>query len=121
MNVKSVIALILALVFQLVQVLPTTAAIEFCAPVVSSCECCDPADSCPCAGNDETPQNPTPLSSESGNSLKIPLAKASGIRLSIETVAGTQPSAVMAVPSITGQLSGYTGVRLSVAFCSFVI
>jgi hypothetical protein len=121
MWIKSVITLLLALVFQLVQVLPATATIESCVADVACCDCCDPADSCPCAGNDEAPQKPAPLSSEPGNSLKFPVAKASGTRVSVETAPGTGSPAAVAAPSITGHLSGYTGVRLSVAFCSFVI
>jgi hypothetical protein len=121
MNVKSVITLLLALVFQLAQVLPTAAAAESCAAAVSCCDCCDPMDSCPCAGNDETPQQPAPLSSESGNSLKIPVARASWTRVSVESAPGTRPLAAVAAPPLPGHLSGYTGVRLSVAFCSFVI
>jgi hypothetical protein len=121
MWIKSVITLILALVFQLAQVLPTAAAIDSCAPVASSCECCDPADSCPCAGNDEAPQKPAPLSSDSSNSLKIPVAKSSRTCVSVEVVTDTRSPAALAAPPITGHLTGYIGVRLSVAFCSFVI
>lgn len=121
MNVKSVITLLLTLVFQLAQVLPTAAAIESCAAAVSCCDCCAPHASCPCAGNDESPRKSVPLSSESGNSLKIPVAKHSGTRFSIESGTSIRPAAAVAASPITGHLSGYTGVRLSVAFCSFVI
>lgn len=121
MNVKAVITLLLGLVFQLVQVLPVAADIESCPAAVSCCDCCDARDSCPCAGNDEIPQKPAPLSSESSNSLKIPVAKASGTCVSIEPAAETRPCAAVAAPPIAGHLSGYTGVRISVAFCSLVI
>jgi hypothetical protein len=121
MNVKSLIILLLALVFQLVQVLPAVAAIESCAAAAACCDCCDPMDSCPCADNDEAPKKSAPLSSESGNSLKIPVAKASGTRVSVESAPGTRPPAAVAALPITGHPCGYTGVRQSVAFCSFVI
>lgn len=121
MWLKPVITLTLALVFQLAQVLPVAGAAEACLPAAPCCECCDPLDSCPCAGNDETPEKPAPLSSESGNSLKIPVAKTTGTRVTIESVAGPRTFATATTPRITGLPCGYAGVRLSVAFCSFVI
>lgn len=121
MWIKTVVTLFLALVFQLAQVLPPAAAIESCAVVGPGCACCDPADSCPCAGKDETHQKPAPLSSESSNTLKFPVARATGNRVSVESDPGIRPAATVAAPAITDQTSGYTGVRLSVAFCSFVI
>ena len=123
MKPKAVIALILGLVFQLAQVLPGMAAfMEECIPVAESCECCDGLVSCPCAKEGEPVQNPLPLAPDPGQTLKVPLAKATGTRVSLETITGPQalvPS-VGATP-ITGPWTGYTGVSLAVAFCSFVI
>jgi hypothetical protein len=120
MSTKATIALILGLVFQLSQVLPGMGAVVNCAPAAAACECCDGMDSCPCADEGEPVQTPLPVAPESGNSLKVPAAKVSGTRVSVEAIPGIQPSATVASPLI-GPLSGYTGVRLSVAFCSFVI
>lgn len=123
MKSKAVIALILGLIFQLAQVLPGVAAIMAdCRFAAESCECCAGLTSCPCAEDGEPVRNPMPLAPDSGKTLKVPLAKTSGTRVSPETISGPQaivPS-VIATP-VTGPWIGYTGVPLSVAFCSFVI
>jgi hypothetical protein len=121
MNVNSVITLILGLVFQFTQVLPGAVVTSPCATYEASCACCTGPDSCHCADNGDTEQKSAPLVPDSSTSLKIPVAKASGTRIAVESAPGAQPSATVASPLISGHLSGYTGVRLSVAFCSFVI
>ena len=122
-NVKTAIALILGLVFQLSLVVPRMAtAMTDCAPMAESCECCAGLTSCPCAEEVEPTQKPLPLAPDSGQTLKAPLAKVTGTRVGLETISDTQATAftVIAGP-IAGPPIGYTGVRLSVAFCSFVI
>jgi len=121
MNVKAVITLILGLVFQFAQVLPAAAFATPCASHGTSCACCEGADSCPCAKNGESKQKPAPLSSDSGNVLKLPAAKADDTRVSIETLRETHPSPTVVASPVTGMPCGYAGVRLSVAFCSFII
>jgi hypothetical protein len=123
MNMKTAIALVLGLVFQLSQVIPgMAAAMTDCAPVAESCECCDGLTACPCAEKGDPTRKPLPLAPDSSQSLKAPLARITGTRVSLETTSGTQAAstAVTATP-VTGPWPGFTGVRLSVAFCSFVI
>ena len=121
MNVKAAITLILGLVFQLAQVLPGGAVTMPCAPVAQACGCCAGLDSCPCAENGEPAQKPSPLSSESGSVLKIPVAKSAEPRVTMEVVEENRQSATVAACPFAGLPTGYNGVRLSVAFCSFVI
>ena len=123
MNAKTAIALFFGLVFQLSQVIPGMAAvITDCAPVAESCDCCAGLPSCPCAEEGEPTQKPLPLAPDSSQTLKAPLAKVSGTRVSLESVAGPQATAsTVAATPIAGPPTGYTGVPLSVAFCSFVI
>ena len=121
MNVKATIALILGLVFQLAQAVPGAAMISPCAPVAEACGCCAGLDSCPCAETGEPVQKPSPLTSDSGSVLKIPVAKSADPRVSLETVVETGQSVTVAVCPPAGPPTGYYGVRLSVAFCSFVI
>ena len=123
MKSKTAIALFFGLVFQLAQVLPGVAAVMAdCAPVTESCECCAGLDSCPCAKDGEPVPAPLPLAPDSSQTLKAPPAKITGTRVSLETLSSpeTKISSVSATP-FTGPWTGYTGVRLSVAFCSFVI
>jgi hypothetical protein len=121
MNVKAVITLILGLVFQLAQVLPAAAAASPCASHGTSCACCEGADSCPCAKNSKSEQKPAPLVPDSGSVLKLPAAKAGDTRVSVESLAGNHPSPAVEATPVAGPSGGYAGVRLSVAFCSFVI
>lgn len=121
MNVKAVITLILGLVFQLAQVLPAAAITSPCASHEVSCSCCEGGDSCPCAKNSKSEQKPAPLFPDSGSVLKLPAAKVGDTRVSIESPAGNHPSPTVAASLAAVQPGGYAGVRLSVAFCSFVI
>ena len=121
MNVKAVITLILGLVFQLAQVLPAAAVTAPCASQAVSCECCAGPDSCPCVANDESAPMPAPLLPASGNDLKSPLAKSGETRVSLEALQiPVSPAALEGCP-VERPWVGYAGVRLSVAFCSFVI
>ena len=121
MNVKAVITLILGLVFQLAQVLPTAAAKSPCATHEASCACCEGPDSCPCAKNGDSEHKPVPLVPDTGSVLKVPAAKADDTRVSVESLAGNHPSPTVAASPAAVPPGGYVGVRLSVAFCSFVI
>jgi hypothetical protein len=121
MDLKTVITLILGLVFQLAQVLPGAVATAPCQTVSTSCECCEGAESCDCAANGDSNQRPSPAPLESGNLLKVPAARSVGTHVSADLPRETQPSAIAAVLPETAPSIGYTGIRLSVAFCTFVI
>lgn len=121
MKAKAVITLIIGLVFQLAQILQGAVASPPCASNVVSCACCEGLDSCHCANSEEPDQKPAPLVPDSGNGLKLPAAKADETRITIESSGKTHPSPAVAASPVAGPLCGYAGVRLSVAFCSFVI
>lgn len=121
MNVKAVITLILGLVFQLAQVLPGAVVASPCASHGTTCACCAGQDSCPCAKNSESDQKPAPLVPDSGSVLKLPAAKADDTRISIEFITGNHLSPTVPASPVAGPSGGYAGVRLAVAFCTFVI
>lgn len=121
MNLKAAITLILGLVFQLAQVLPAASVASPCSSHEVSCACCDGADSCPCAKDGESEQKPAPVVPDSGSILKLPAAKADDIRVSIESLAGNQPSPAVAASPVRVPPGGYAGVRPAVALCSLVI
>jgi hypothetical protein len=121
MNVKPVITLILGLVFQLAQMMPAAVVTSPCASHGVSCACCAGPDSCHCADNSEPNQKPSPLAPEPGTSLKFPNAKAEDTRVSVESIRKIHSSATVAASPVAGAPGGYAGVRLSVAFCSFVM
>jgi hypothetical protein len=121
MNVKIVITIILGLAFQLAQVLPGAVVTSDCQAVSESCECCKDAKSCDCAENGDSHQKPSPAPLETGNLLKVPAAKSGETHVSMEPCGHTRPDAGGAVAPRAGQAVGYRGVRLSVAFCTFVI
>jgi hypothetical protein len=122
MDLKTIITLMLGLVFQLAQVLPgAVVSMAPGLPAVSSCDCCSGPDSCPCAENEEFPPEQAPLVPPSGNVVKSPAAKANDSRVNISSLAEIHQSAMVATSPLSGPLNGYAGIRLSVAFCSFVI
>jgi hypothetical protein len=53
--------------------------------------------------------------------LKLPAARVGDTRISIESPTGSHTSPAVEASPVAGPSSGYAGVRLSVAFCSFVI
>lgn len=121
MVMKTTITLILGLLFQLAQVLPGAVVAMPCVPVAESCECCEGPDSCPCAENEEPSQQPAPLAPDLGGGVKLPASKADDSRISVEFLLETHPSTHAVACPLQGPPNGYQGVRLSVAFCSFVI
>lgn len=121
MNAKAAITFILGLVFQFVQVLPAAVLQSPCQPQIQSCACCAAKQTCQCAKNSKSDgkQAPAPLQSE--NVLKIPAAKLSGTHVAVPSDDNADsPVVTSSLPNNTAVI-GFTGVRLSVAFCSFVI
>lgn len=121
MNVKLAITLILGLVFQLAQVLPGAVITSPCQTQQESCDCCMGGKSCHCAENGESNQKPAPAPLETSRLLKIPTMKATETKVSVAVLREADSSATVAAFSKGLPAGGYTGVRLSVAFCSFVI
>lgn len=121
MTVKLAITLILGLVFQLAQVLPAAVITSPCQMEQESCGCCTAGKSCHCAENEDRDQQPSPAPFDAGRTLKIPEMKSTETRVSLESVRKLDPATMIASLPDAGFVTGYTGVRLSVAFCSFVI
>lgn len=122
MNVKAASGLLLGLVFQLAQVLPAALIAAPCQTAVEqSCACCKAGKSCHCVENNESHQKPAPVVPDAGTTLKVPLARASETLISLDAWAEPQPSTTAAACPLVAQPDAYPGVRLSVAFCSFVI
>jgi lactoylglutathione lyase len=122
MIVKATTAFLLALVFQLAQLGGKMDLRQECAmSSASHCGCCAAGNSCHCADNNESAPRPAPLLPVSGNDLKLPLAQSGENRVSLVSrhISAT-PAAAHERPA-ERPLAGYYGVRLSVAFCSFVI
>lgn len=118
MNAKLVVSLWLGLVFQLAQVLPAAVVTKECQGHAESCECCMGGESCPCAETGEPGQKPLPAPLDAG-ATKLPSMKSNESKDSMDALPEINlPAGVPAAPQPAG---GYTGVRLSVAFCVFVI
>jgi hypothetical protein len=122
-SVKLAITLILGLVFQLAQVLPGA---SFTSPSHATfgepCACCPDVQSCDCAENgDPEQESPSPALPDTGSLLKVPAAKADDSPVSANPRGKTATTAKTAACPRDGPVHGYTGISLSVAFCSFVI
>jgi hypothetical protein len=61
------------------------------------------------------------LAPDSSQTLKAPLAKITATRISLENISSPQSATNRLATCVPTGFSGYTGVRLSVAFCSFII
>lgn len=121
MTAKLAITLILGLVFQLVQVLPGAVLTSPCQTEQASCECCMGGTSCHCADSENPDQAPAPAPFDAGRMLKIPEINSTETRVSLEFAGELDPPALTASLPDAGSITGYAGVRLSVAFCSFTI
>jgi hypothetical protein len=123
MNVNLALTLILGLVIQLAQVLPGAIVASSCpVTVAQSCECCPDSQSCDCARNGEPDHHaPSPALPETGSLLKVPIAKSDEPLVSVRRWKETGASGQSTASSRGEPVHGYTGVRLSVAFCSFII
>ena len=121
MSVKLAVTVILGLALQLAQVLPAAFVTAPCGALPESCQCCVGARSCGCVENENSNQKLPPSPIETGRLLEIPIAKSTETQVSVDSPHGTHPCATTAVYPETESSVGYIGVRLSVAFCSFVI
>lgn len=121
MNAKVIITLILGLVFQLAQVLPGAVVSSSCPSHTESCGCCKADKSCQCAENSDSEQKPAPVPLETGAAFKLPAARVSETGICAVPADGSECISRSSTFFHTGVLSGFLGVRLSVAFCTFVI
>lgn len=118
MVLKAVIALFLGLVIQFSQVQSALAAsIYACGDMEQSMSCCE--GSCPCISETDSDQKPAPLIPATLD-LKWLVSKP---QEADRFIAMVSPPAASVLPIAGARESrpGYSGVPLSVAFCSFVI
>ena len=121
MILKTAITLLLGLVFQLAQVLPCALVPAPCAAHASSCECCLAGKVCHCADHGDPGRKPPPAPIDAGRMLNLAAMKTVETKVAVDHLREDDASTTAGVIPREGSLSGYAGVRLSVAFCSFVI
>ena len=120
---KSIVGLFLGLVIQLSQVQPCAAMDSQlpCPSVAASVhDCCKGKSSCPCAGRSEQAPTPAPAVPVSVD-LKLNAPKARELDFLSLFFLPEISEAVPATASFPESHSGFSGVPLSVAFCTFVI
>ena len=121
MNVKSVIAVTLGLLFQWAQVAHAVVSTQAGGDVCDvHCACCADLPSCPCASDGENAPDRSPLP-VLPDTVKLPAAKLCETRVSLQTADVPQTARRAIAMSIAQQVAGYAGVRLSVAFRSIVV
>lgn len=119
MALRTFITLFLGLAFQLAQVLPgggvpTT-------PPAKACECCAGSNSCGCAKRDMPAPKPAPQPLPAPGLLKGMAMKTAETRVFAEVLHDDLASSAPAAGQATAPHAGFAGVRLAVAYCSFVI
>lgn len=115
---KSIVGLFLGLVLQLSQAHPYLAT-QTQRACVAEMSCCEDLDSCPCLSESRNDQKPSPLLPTNAD-LKILLSGTSEA-LPLETQPSPTGKLRVASASTGPCRTGYAGVPLSVAFCSFII
>jgi len=121
MGMKTLITLLLVLAFQLAQVLPGALVKPSCDPQRAACECCEGSKACCCMENEQPDPKPLPEPLGTGELLKGMAMKAAETQVVAvpRHAAGLSTAQALAQQSVSH--GGYHGVRLAVAFCSFVI
>jgi len=121
--IKSIVGLFLGLVIQLSQIQPCAAADTkpACPSVAAGThDCCGGKTSCPCANNSEQTPTPAPIIPAAAD-LKLSAPKARELDFLALLFLPEISEAVPATASIPESHVGFSGVPLSVAFCTFVI
>ena len=117
-------AILIGLVFQLVQLAPVIGADAACPSTVAKaghCSCCEELDACPCVEQSEPDSVPQPLPPVSSELLKLPIPALSDAYVGIE-VSGEALSIPTNPPTrAEAGAEFYRGVPLGTAFCTFVI
>jgi hypothetical protein len=122
MSVKAILAMVFWVILQITLIMPGLSQVAAdCAPLVTSCECCAGMESCPCAGETDPAPVRQPIAPESGQSLKVPLARISDPTTNLVNVPCRKHGTETGPRIVTATTPGYAGVSLAVAFCSFVI
>ncbi|MEI6655100.1 MAG: hypothetical protein WCP45_10060 [Verrucomicrobiota bacterium] len=120
MRIKTLITLLLGLAFQLAQVLPGMSA---GAPCAAACMCqnCAGGESCCCMKSEQPGPKPAPQPLHAGNFLKGMAMKTAETKVSVVSWPAEVLPVMLAVGLPSAVRGGYNGVRLAVAYCSFVI
>lgn len=116
-------ALFLVLAIQLLQaqsVLVSDARPSCLPQETASCGCCKGADHCPCAKSSPSQEKQSPLSLLPESAKAQDFIKPSCETPTLELPVGIQ-SLARAPAAGDGQATGYRGVSLAVAFCTFLI
>ena len=121
MNVKTTITLILVLAFQLAQIWSGMAANPPCPSHAQSCACCLAGKVCHCADHGNPDQQPSPAPFDTSRLLQLPAMTRVETQVSADLWRASAASATVAPHPRTASAGGYAGVRLAVAFCSWVI
>ena len=121
MHIRTLITMLLGLAFQLAQVLPGGAVSPPCAAPVAACECCAGSQACCCMKSEAPDPKPAPQPLQAGDFLKSLAMKTAETQVSAVPWHAAGLSALLAVAPPTAPPGGYSGVRLAVAYCSFVI
>lgn len=121
MGIRTFITVLLGLAFQLAQVWPVGALAAPCTPAAKSCECCAGSQSCCCAKSEEPARKPTPQPLHPGGLLKGMAMKSAETQVAAELWHADGLPAGVAMAQARAAHAGFAGVRLAVAFCSFVI
>jgi len=121
MNVKTMISLILVLAFQLAQILSGMAVNTPCPSHAQSCACCLAGKICHCADHGNPDPQPPPAPFESSRLLQLPAMTRVETQVCADLWRATASSAAVMVHPHPASAGGFAGVRLAVAFCSWVI
>lgn len=122
MGFKTFLTLLLGLAFQLAQVVPGGVATAPCAAAgVESCNCDTCGKACCCATSEPPAPKPTPLPANTGGLLKDVAMKTAETRVTAVPWHDTGLAASLPPPQASAPPAGFAGLRLAVAFCSFVI
>jgi hypothetical protein len=121
MNLRFVIALFLGLVIQLsqAQTFASADSSPACGDTAHPMGCCEGLNSCPCADKGAPNEKPAPLIPATIE-LK-PLVSQAPETICPAPLFSAPTSAMCVTASRIESRSGYAGVSLAVAFCSFVI
>jgi len=120
---KSIVGLFLGLVIQLSQIQPCAAAAPKlpCPNVAATVhDCCKGKSSCPCASQNEQAPSPAPVVPVLGD-LKLNAPKLRELDFLALIFLPEISEVVPATAAIPESHVGFSGVSLSVAFCTFVI
>ena len=122
MAIKTLITLFLGLAFQLAQVLPGVVVPAPCAAArVATCKCDACGKSCCCAKSEQPAPKPLPLPFSNKCLFKGMAMQTAATRVAAHAWHAGGPAAPLVVAPGAAPQAGFAGVRLAVAYCSFVI